>query len=142
MNSSLNYSKYKIDERCNKVVFTVTICSLLYLGLLAIHSPIDMAHAQGSQIFKLVVQVTNNSDRDEYGAVNVDIDGAMATQWQSGQIFQAHKTIPYTFTFSSTDVPVGTGFTAEVVYGDDSHKFAYGSNSPSNAPETVSISIP
>ncbi|KAA2279397.1 hypothetical protein [Candidatus Nitrosocosmicus sp. SS] len=112
------------------------------MGLLTVHSPNDMAHAQGNQIFKVIVQVTNNGDSDEYGAVNVDIDGAMAAQWQSGQLFPSHQTKSYTFTFSSSDVPVGTGFTAEVVYGDDSHRFAYGSNGPSNSPETVSISIP
>jgi len=123
-------------------MLALSICSLLSVGFLDMLSPIDMAHAQGNQTFKVIVEVTNHGDNDEHGAVNVDIDGAMAAQWQSGQIFPAHQTIPYTFTFSSNNVPVGTGFTAEVVYGDDSHRFAYGSNSPSNAPETVSISIP
>lgn len=142
MNSSLNCSIFRLDKSYHIMVFALSICGLLSVGFLDMLSPTDMAHAQGNQIFKVIVQVTNNGDRDEHGAVNVDIDGAMAAQWQSGQIFPAHQTIPYTFTFSSSNVPVGTGFTAEVVYGDDSHRFAYGRNGPSNSPETVSISIP
>jgi hypothetical protein len=142
MHSYVNYLISRLDKSRHNAVFALSICGLLSLGLLAIQSPIEMASAQESQIFKVIVQITNNGEVDEYGAVNVDIDGAMTAQWQSGQIFPAHQTNPYTFTFSSSDVPVGTGFTAEVVYGDDSHRFAYGSNSPSNAPETVSISIP
>lgn len=123
------------------VAFAISIGGLLSFGLLSISSN-HMAHAQSGQTFKVIVQVTNNDNKDMHGAVYVDIDGSVASKLQSGQIFPAHKTIPYTFEFVSGDVPVGKGFTVEVVYGDDYHKVAYGSNTPSNAPETVSISIP
>lgn len=144
MNSSVHHSIFKLDKSTlTVVVFALSICGSLFLDLLAIFSSsVDLAHAQSGQTFKVIVQVTNNSNKDMHGAVYVDIDGSVVSKLQSGQIFPEHKTVSYTFEFVSGDVPVGKGFTVEVVYGDDDHKFAYGSNSPSNAPETVSISIP
>ena len=79
---------------------------------------------------------------DEHGAIHVAIDGSRNPQTMPGLIFPGLQTSSYTFEFSSAEVPVGNGFTAEVVYGDDEIKRASGSNSASNTPETVTILIP
>ena len=70
------------------------------------------------------------------------MDGSRAPQVLNNEIFPGLQTTSYTFEFSSAEAPVGKGFTAEVIYGDDEHKRAYGSNTPANTPETVSITIP
>lgn len=124
------------------LTFALSLGLLLFASGLSVFE-VTNAFAQGSQTFKVIVKVTNYGNTDEFGAINVDIDGNLAPQWQSGIKFPAHETVSHTFEFVSSDVPVGTGFTAEVVYGDDdTHKRDYGSNGPSNAPETINIGIP
>lgn len=57
-------------------------------------------------------------------------------------MFPALQTSSYPFSFSSSEVPVGKGFSVEVVYGDDDIKRVYGSNTPANSPEIASLTIP
>lgn len=150
MNNSIN--KFLLLNLKNKVFFKNSSFAMVFtfalsLGLLFASGllvfEVTNAYAQGSQIFKVIVKVTNYGNTDEFGAINVDVDGNLAPQWQSGINFPAHETVSHTFEFISSDVPVGTGFTAEVVYGDDdTHKRDYGSNGPSTAPETINIGIP
>ena len=75
-------------------------------------------------------------------ALHVAIDGSRNPQTMSGLIFPGLQTSSYTFEFSSAEVPVGKGFTAEVVYGDDEIKRVSGANSAANTPETVTLLIP
>jgi len=120
-------------------------CALLILiGSIAIFWGIKDVNAQSTQSgqFRIIVQVQNTGNLDEHGAIHVAIDGSRNPQTMSGMIFPGLQTSSYTFEFSSAEVPVGKGFTAEVVYGDDEIKRASGSNSAANTPETVTSLIP
>ena len=124
-------------------LYTMTL--LILVGLVAISWGSEDTIAQSPQrdsIFKVIVEVVNNGNLDEQGSIHVAIDGSRDPQVNHNLIFPAFQTTPYTFEFSSSDAPVGKGFTAEVIYGDDEHKRAYGTNTPANSPETVSITIP
>ena len=120
-------------------------CALLILiGSIAIFWGLKDVNAQSTQSgqFRIIVQVQNTGNLDEHGAIHVAIDGSRNPQTMPGLIFPGLQTSSYTFEFSSAEVPVGKGFTAEVVYGDDEIKRASGSNSASNTPETVTLLIP
>ena len=94
------------------------------------------------KVFRVIVQVTNNAYTDEIGAIHVYIDGTDVNKVLNGVVCPAESTVDYTFDFDAADIPVGKGFTAEMVYGDDVIKRTYGVNSPSKAPEVAHISIP
>jgi hypothetical protein len=120
-------------------------CTLLILiGSIVIFWGLKDVNAQSSQSgqFKVIVQVQNTGNLDEQGALHVAIDGLRDPQTKSGLIFPALQTVSYTFEFSSAGVPVGKGFSAEVIYGDDEIKRALGVNSAANTPETVTLTIP
>ena len=100
-------------------------CALvLLIGSIAITWGIKDVNAQSAQSdqFKIIVQVQNTGNLDEHGAIHVAIDGSRNPQTMSGLIFPGLQTSSYTFEFSSAEVPVGKGFTAEVIYGDDEIK--------------------
>lgn len=121
------------------------VCALLVLiGSIAISWGIKDINAQSTQSgqFKIIVQVQNTGNLDEHGALHVAIDGSRNPQTMSGLIFPGLQTSSYAFEFSSAEVPIGKGFTAEVVYGDDDVKRVTGANSASNTPETVTLLIP
>jgi hypothetical protein len=117
---------------------------LILIGSVAIFWGLKDVNAQSAQSgqFSIIVEVQNNGNLDEHGAIHVAIDSSRNPQTMSGLIFPGLQTSSYTFEFSSAEVPVGKGFTAEVVYGDDEIKRASGSNSASNTPETVTLLIP
>lgn len=120
-------------------------CALILLiGSIAISWGIKDVNAQSAQsgLFKIIVQVQNTGNLDEHGALHVAIDGSRSPQTMSGLIFPGLQTSSYTFEFSAAEVPVGKGFTVEVIYGDDDIKRATGANSASNTPETVTLLIP
>ncbi len=100
------------------------------------------AIADQKKVFRVIVQVTNNADDDEVGTIHVFIDGTDMSKVLNGVVCPAGSTVDYTFEFDSDAVPVGSGFTAEMVYGDDVFKSTNGVNTPSKAPEVVQISIP
>lgn len=93
-------------------------------------------------VFNVVVQVTNNANVNESGTIHVFINGTNISKVLNGVVYPAKSTIEYAFAFGVEDVPVGKGFTAEMVYGDDIFKRAYGVNSPSKAPEIAQLTIP
>jgi len=126
----------------NKLLYT---CALLILiGSIAIFWGVKDVNAQGAQSgqFKIIVQIQNTGSLDEHGALHVAIDGSRNPQTMSGLIFPGLQTSSYTFVFSSAEVPIGKGFTAEVIYGDDEIKRVSGANSVAAAPETVTLLIP
>lgn len=96
----------------------------------------------GKNVFRVIVQVTNNAYADETGAIHVYLDGTDVNKVLNGVVCPAESTMDYTFDFDAADIPVGKEFTVEMVYGDDVIKRASGVNSPSKAPEVVNISIP
>lgn len=126
-----------------KSVYAMTL--LVLIGSVAIFWGLKDVNAQTTQTdstFKVIVQIVNNGNLDEHGTIHVAMDGSRSPQIQNNLIFPGLQTSSYTFEISSSEAPVGKGFTAEVIYGDDEHKRAYGTNTPANSPETVSIIIP
>jgi hypothetical protein len=124
---------------------TLYACTLLILiGSIAIFWGLKDVNAQSTQSghFRIIVQVQNTGNLDEHGSLHVAIDGSRNPQTMSGLSFPGLQTSSYTFEFSSAEVPVGKGFTAEVVYGDDEIKRVSGANSAANTPETVTLLIP
>ena len=76
--------------------------------------------------FKVIVKITITDSIDYKGQITVSIDeGPVQYQYPT---FPAETTIQRTFDFDSRDVPVGTGFFAEVRYGDDYDTGIYGEN--------------
>ena len=88
------------------------------------------------------VQIINNADVNEIDSVHVIADGTGVSKDLTNISFPASKTVTHVFEFDSEDIPVGTGFSIEVVYGDDVHKRAYGVNSESSVPKNLDIVIP
>ena len=121
-----------------------TCAFLILIGSIAIFWGVKDVNAQGAQSgqFKIIVLVQNTGNLDEHGALHVAIDGLRNPQTMSGLIFPGMQTSSYTFEFGSAEVPVGKGFTAEVIYGDDEIKRVSGANSAANTPETVTLLIP
>jgi hypothetical protein len=104
---------------------------------------VKLAIGQGSTgegKFRVVVKVTNTATTDYKGGLYVIIDNG-PSQSQHGITFPAKKTIQRTFEFDSRYVPVGKGFTAEVVWDDDYDRDVKGVNSPKKGPETVEVRI-
>ncbi len=94
-----------------------------------------------SQLFKVIVQITNNANVNHIGTVHVEIDGTNQSKVINNAHFPSKKTVSYTFEFRAIDIPVGKGFTAEVVYGDDIFKTTHGLNTPANKPEIAKITL-
>lgn len=143
-NSATNLLDKKLPV--NQLIKSSFALSLMILaGTVALSWGLTDAYAQvtqSSQTFKINVQVTNNGNLDEQGTIHVSIDGSRSPVITNNLIFPAFQTSSYPFSFSSSEVPVGKGFTVEVVYGDDEIKRVYGTNTPSNSPEVASITIP
>lgn len=140
--ANLHYNKSQVNQLI-KSSFVISL--VILIGTVALSWGLKDVYAQGtqsSQTFKIIVEVTNNGNLDEYGTIHVSIDGSRSPVITNNLIFPAFQTSSYPFPFSSSDVPVGKGFTVEVVYGDDEIKRVYGTNTPSNAPEVASITIP
>ncbi len=143
------YTSYKHIKGVSLFTFALAFALASYVAL----SPCSLnvqAQAQeygapataDRKVFRVIVEVTNNAYTDEVGAIHVYIDGTDVSKVLNGVVCPAESTVEYTFDFDSDDVPVGKGFTAEMVYGDDVIKRTYGVNSPSKAPEVAQIAIP
>ena len=129
----------------SKRINSLYACTLLILvGSIVIFWGLEDINAQSSQTaqFKVIVQVQNTGNLDEQGALHVAIDGSRNPQTEGSLVFPALQTSTYTFVFPSTEAPVGKGFNAEVIYGDDEIKRVFGVNSAANSPETVTLTIP
>lgn len=93
-------------------------------------------------MFKVAVNVTNNDAKVSYvGTVHVAIDGTNQSKVINNAQFPSNQTVTYDFEFGVMYIPIGKGFTAEVVYGDDVFKRTYGVNTPANTPEIAKITI-
>ena len=126
-----------------KSIYTMAL--LVLIGSVGIFWGLKDVNAQTTQTtstFKVIVQIINNGNLDEHGTIHVVMDGSRSPVVENNLIFPGLQTSSFTFEISSSEAPVGKGFTAEVVYGDDEHKRAYGTNTPANSPETVYITIP
>ena len=94
--------------------------------------------------FKVIVQVTNQLSEDTYGGVTIHVSNYPDNIFKPayGLYFPAGQTTSQTFTFKSSDVPVGTEFEVNLDYGDDYNQYILGINTPAKKPETVQFFIP
>jgi hypothetical protein len=95
------------------------------------------------EIFKVIVNVLNHSNRDIYGGITISVDHYPKDIFKSayGVYFPGGETLSKTFTFKSSDVPIGTAFEVNIDYGDDFNQYQYGENSPSKKAEVVYFNI-
>lgn len=95
------------------------------------------------EIFKVIVEVSNQSPRDIAGGITISIDHDPENLFKSAYniYFPAGQMTLKTFTFKSSDVPIGTEFEVNIDYGDDYNQRQFGENSPEKRPEVVSFSI-
>lgn len=94
--------------------------------------------------FRVIVQVTNQSPQDITGGITVNVDHKPENVFRSayGLYFPGGgETTSTTFTFKSSDVPVGTEFEVNLDYGDDYNQYTFGENSPVKRPEMVQFNI-
>lgn len=94
--------------------------------------------------FRVIVHVTNQSPHDISGGITISVDHQPQNIFKSayGLYFPSGKTTSTTFTFKSSEVPVGTEFEVNVDYDDDYNQYKFGENSPVKRPELVSFVIP
>lgn len=94
--------------------------------------------------FKVNVEVTNNSFRDTFGniVVNVDQDPDDVSKSAYGVYFPAKDTVTKTFSFKSSEVPIGAEFNVNINYGNNLNQSGVGENTPSMRTELVQFNIP
>jgi hypothetical protein len=138
----------EIDWTCDKV-FPSCVVTLLFVSVLLIYLPnfgetfaLGIPKNEDNQQFKVTVKVTNNAKVSYVGSIHVAIDGTNQSKVINNVQFPAKKTVTYNFDFKAMYIPIGKGFTAEVVYGDDIFKRTYGVNTPANKSEVAKITIP
>ncbi len=97
-----------------------------------------------SGLFRVIVHVTNQSPQDISGGITISVDHQPQNIFKSayGLYFPAGETTTTTFTFKSSEVPVGADFEVNVDYGDDYNQYTFGENSPVKRPETIQFLIP
>lgn len=140
-------NKYNNGVFLSTIALAVALVSYLTLSLCNLNAQAQEYNTTTATIsdqkplFKVVVQVTNNANVNETGTIHVFIDGTTISKVLNGVVCPAKSTVEYAFEFDAEDVPVGKGFTAEMVYGDDVFKRAYGVNSPSKTPEIAQLTI-
>jgi hypothetical protein len=131
--SAGEYSKFKVLLVVSFIIFSLTVLSLLSSSL------IYATNEKLSGKLTIDVMVTNNLADDESGQIIVEIDDTDISKKMSGVLFPAKTTVTKTFEFDSRYVPIGKGFSAEVVYGDDFDTAAHGINDPSTSPKVLHI---
>ena len=113
-------SKNKIDIH-NVLTITFLLAGmaiLISLNSLVSQQGVVLAHVGSSssnQLLKVHIQIINNADVNEIGSVHVIADGTGVSKDLTNISFPASKTVTHVFEFDSEDIPVGTGFSVEVV---------------------------
>ncbi len=94
-------------------------------------------------IFKVIVEVTNQSPRDISGGITVSVDHDPENIFKSAYdiYFPAGQLTSKTFTFKTSAVPVGTEFEVNIDYGDDYNQYKFGENTPVKKPEVIQFNI-
>lgn len=94
--------------------------------------------------FKIVVQVTNQSPKDLTGTITLSVDHQPENifKYAYGLYFPSGgELVSKTFTFKSTDVPIGTEFEVNLEYGDGNNQYKYGENNLEKITEIIDFNI-
>ncbi len=146
-NNLIQSVQYQSGRSCNRIFQVCTyalllaIASLMYLPNIGETFAQSMSEDENNQLFKVTVNVTNNAKVSHVGTIHVAIDGTNQTKVINNVQFPSNQTVAHNFEFEAMYIPIGKGFTAEVVYGDDAFKRTYGVNTPANTPEIAKITI-
>ncbi|MGD9673388.1 MAG: hypothetical protein AB7U98_07910 [Candidatus Nitrosocosmicus sp.] len=90
----------------------------------------------------VTVYVLNNGSTNFIGSIHVISDKTGVSMNANAITFLAGQTVMKVFQINQNEIPIGTGFSVEVVYGDDYSKRVYGVNDATNKPELFKIIIP
>lgn len=95
------------------------------------------------EYLKSLSKSANQSPIDISGGITVSVDHDPENIVKSayGLYFPAGEMVSKTFTFKSSDVPVGTEFEVNIHYGDDYDQYKFGKTSPEKRPEVISYII-
>ena len=132
----------------NKSKFLLITSLLISFGLTISIELFDDRDAVGQNTstavgpLKINVQVTNNGYNSETGSMHVVSDETGVVKNSNGVSFPPGQTVIQLFEFNLEQIPVGTGFSVEVVYGDDHSKRVHDVVSQVNEPEIIDIVIP
>jgi len=126
------------------------ILSMLFSfsGLIASNVPINQeVLAQGlntnsSGLLNVNIQVSNTGGAELIGSIHVMSDITGVSKNANGITFPSGQTVIKTFDFNQTEIPNGTDFNVEVIYGDDYSKRAYGVNNQTDKPVFFNVKIP
>ncbi len=146
-NNLIQLMQYEPGWSCNRIfpvcayTLLLAIVSLMYLPNIVETFAQSLPKDENNQLFKVTVNVTNNAKVSHVGTIHVAIDGTNQTKVINNVQFPSNQTVTHSFEFGAMYIPIGKGFTAEVVYGDDAFKRTYGVNTPSNTPEIAKITI-
>ena len=129
--------------------YDVLIVSLIVnLGMVIAMFSVDskVAFGQNNEIsnepLRINVQVTNSGGNNEVGSIHIIADETGIVKDSNDISFPSGQTVIKLFEFSLKDIPVGTGFSVEVIYGDDYSKRIHGVSSQTNEPEIIDVVIP
>ncbi|HYF99464.1 MAG TPA: hypothetical protein VD815_05195 [Candidatus Saccharimonadales bacterium] len=138
-----------IINTISKARFRLLILSLLTsFGPVILIDLLDGKEALGqhtvmdNEPLRINVQVTNSGDISEIGSIHIVADETGISKNSNDVSFASGQTIIQLFEFSLNEIPTGTGFSVEVVYGDDHSKRIHGINSQTSEPEIIDIVIP
>ncbi len=146
-NNLIQLMQYEPGCSCNRIfpvcayTLLLVIVSLMYLPNIGETLAQSMPKDENNQLFKVTVNVTNNAKVSYVGTIHVAIDGTNQSKVINNVQFPSNQTVIHDFEFGAIYIPIGKGFTAEVVYGDDVFKRTYGVNTPANTPEIAKITI-
>ena len=120
----------------------------LFSGLIASNVPTNHeVLAQGlntnsSGLLNVNIQVLNTGGAELIGSIHVMSDMTGVSKNANGITFPSGQTVIKTFNFNQNEIPNGTDFNVEVIYGDDYSKRAYGINNQTDKPVFFNVKIP
>lgn len=106
------------------------------------NSVLGQTMIRDDELLKINVQVTNNGATNEIGSIHIIADETRISKDSNDNSFAAEQTVIQLFEFSLEEIPVGTSFSVEGVYGYDYSKMIHGVNTQTNEPEIIDIIIP
>ena len=132
-----------------EALFVVTFLLTISCFVIPSISTIRVASAQGPKTitdpepYQVNVAVTNNGNNNLIGSIHVISSSTGAVKNANGITFPAGQTVTHVFKINQSEIPKGTEFAVEVVYGDDYSIRAYGvNNQADNVPEFFNMNIP
>lgn len=124
----------------NGIIF---LSSLILLHSHVGHKALAQDLDTGAKPLNVNVQVLNSGSTDLTGSLHVMSTTTDTIKNANGITFPAGQTIIKIFEFNRSEIPQGSNFSVEAVYGDDFSKMAHVANKQSNSStEFISMNSP